>query len=335
MKEYRIGKLIRPYSKIEFMPFLSICIPTYQRKDYLLKNLENLKEILITNNLQWEVSVLIADNSSQDGTLEAISEYIAKNPEIKIDFYSQKENKGYSYNFNSLIASCNSEYLLICGDDDYLSELYVLSVLEEIKRNSRLTVVFPAFQTIEENGKKLKGNGRDLNCKKRYYKSGVKSLICNSFRAHQLSGLLFKTTAIKEGINPFEISNLYPQLYYASIACLKGEALHLPDFPVLVTQTERKYWSYDNIGLLSDIFDNYRRLPLSSWSRYKAERKMIYRQSWRLLRFPLLPQKQFEIIKELCNGPNTSSIGRKLLPLDIFYLWSIELFKFFFIKRNA
>lgn len=300
---------------------LTICIPTFNRKDYLYKNLEHIARIIQSNNLESKINIQISDNCSPDGTLDMLHEIAQKYPLLNINIHAQKINKGYSYNLNFLVSNCRSKFILLCGDDDYIPEEFFLLSIKEIETNSNLSCIIPAFQQIDEEGKIQKGQGRDLNCKRTLFKAGEKTMIKNSYRAHQLSGLIFKQSTI-ENIDLFKIDNLYPQIFYIAKACLEGDVLHLPEFPIKVTQTTKKDWKYDKTGLINDIFANYRDLNLKPWLRFKAEKSIIHHQNWRVLRHKKNPFKQLIFSFKISKTPNISSVGRFLMPMYVMNVWS-------------
>lgn len=92
---------------------ISVCIPTYNRCNYLNTLLENLSEIM---TLYGEyIEVCISDNCSSDTTLEVIDKW---NLKYNINFVSQNYNTGASANIKEVIKLANGKYTLLLGDDD-------------------------------------------------------------------------------------------------------------------------------------------------------------------------------------------------------------------------
>ena len=68
-------------------PLLSICIPTYNRAEYLMKSLES---IVNQDNFNEEVEVVISDNASTDDTEKVSMEFCQRYSNIK--YFKNKEN---------------------------------------------------------------------------------------------------------------------------------------------------------------------------------------------------------------------------------------------------
>ena len=67
-------------------PLLSICIPTYNRAEYLAKSLDSL----IVQPEFSQIEVVISDNASTDNTEEVCKHYREKYPNIV--YYRNQEN---------------------------------------------------------------------------------------------------------------------------------------------------------------------------------------------------------------------------------------------------
>ncbi len=92
-------------------PLITIGIPTYMRKDTIVKRIEELKK----KTLPEEVEVLVIDNASTDGTFEALTEQ-CRNTDIKV--LQNPSNLGFHGNFVQLLKKCNGNYLLYSSDED-------------------------------------------------------------------------------------------------------------------------------------------------------------------------------------------------------------------------
>ena len=90
----------------------SICIPTWNRVDYLKVTLENIYQ-QINNNINFQI--VISDNNSTDGTNYLINDYFSK---LKIKYIRRERNIGGSPNIVSTINNADGQYCIILGDDD-------------------------------------------------------------------------------------------------------------------------------------------------------------------------------------------------------------------------
>jgi glycosyltransferase involved in cell wall biosynthesis len=245
---------------------LSICIPTYNRINDLIYNVNTLIEIIKDNNLYNDIIIIISDNCSPDHTELIIKEKIKLLQKIQIELYRQSTNIGGANNMIFTINKTKTEFCMLLGDDDYINANYLVRVLNEIKNNRELTSIIPAVQAIYPDKKPIEGRGRDLYCKTKYYQKGFINCCANINRVSQLSGLVFKKKDVIETYILKNMNNMYPQIFFVLLNCLNGPTLHLTDYPVLVTQIEqsKKGWSYGTDGLMGDKFENCTNLGLSS-----------------------------------------------------------------------
>ena len=73
-------------------PLLSICIPTYNRAEFLKDALDSILRQINENNKD-KVEICISDNASEDNTEELVEEYQKKSP-IPIIYHKNEKNMG-------------------------------------------------------------------------------------------------------------------------------------------------------------------------------------------------------------------------------------------------
>ena len=247
------------------MSILTICIPTYNRINDLTYSIRIIKDIIESKNLHKDVSVIISDNCSPDNSYSSIVQEISSYNRIQIKVFKQDSNIGGTKNMIFTINEACSESCMLLGDDDYINADYLTRVVHEIKSNKSISCIFPAYQNIYPDKSYIKGLGRDLNKRTRYYQKGFYSCCANIGRAGQLSGLTFRKEGLTELFTEKGMNNLYPQIFFMMKNCLIGNSLNLVDFPVLVTHIPQvqKDWDYGDDGLLPDQFENCNNLDLS------------------------------------------------------------------------
>lgn len=94
---------------------LSICIPTYNRRKFLERNINALLP-----QLTDDIEVLISNNCSTDDT----DEY-CKTLDSRIAYHKQPENIGPDGNFLWLLDNAKGKYVIILSDDDYMEDCAV------------------------------------------------------------------------------------------------------------------------------------------------------------------------------------------------------------------
>lgn len=298
---------------------LSICIPTYNRVGELEKNLKMLCSYIEKNKLYKEVKIIVSDNASTDDTVQQVKDIESKNLKMEILLLKSEVNNGLTANFLKLLYETPTEYMMFLGDDDYISEEYLLGILQMLKEN-KVGVILPSYYNILPTGEKI-NRGRDLGKKKRYFKAGYKNCFINSWRAHQISGIVIHRNRVAELCMRKGLNNLYPQIFMVSQLCLKEDTIHFPDYPIEVTRPNQsnKNWGYGNDGLLSHVFQNYKLLDgISGLQRMLLEMKFIDRQYWRCAMYLKKgPIAFWRCIKSICIEKNATLGTRIFFPIYI------------------
>lgn len=93
---------------------VSVIIPTYNRKNIVLKSLKS-----VINQTYKNIEIIIVDDGSTDGTKDTIESYIIKNKINNIKYYYQ-ENSGVSEaRNNGVIHSTGSIICFLDSDDEW------------------------------------------------------------------------------------------------------------------------------------------------------------------------------------------------------------------------
>lgn len=293
---------------------LTIAIPTYNRVRDLLYNLSLLENIIIENKLETKVCLLVSNNCSTDSTYDEL-ESLKLKIKVRLTVYHQDKNIGLERNFIFIAECSNSDYVMLLGDDDYISSGYLMSCVDVLEGDKSIHCIFGCYKTIDANRKEL-GGGRDLDLPTKKWAAGLKSAIENTAKFHQMSGIVFKKVDVLKVYKQNKLNNLYPQIFIGTYLCLHENVMQITDYPVLVTQTMNKAWTYGDDGLFQDVFQNYAVLGLSTINRYKLENSFFSQQIWRLWQYK--ESKTFwKCVCRICFGPNTSFIGSFLFFLRI------------------
>lgn len=268
---------------------LSICIPTYNRSEDLIKNLQILENQILNNRLERKVDIIVSDNNSTDDTKAKLLAF-AEKTHVNITTLFQKKNTGAEINQLIVGEASNSSFILLLGDDDYLDGRYLPNVIKALEENSNLKCIIPNYNGITPLGEFI--SSRDPMATRKYYKKGFESCLANSWKAHQLSGLVFAKGDVYEVYHRKGVHNLYPQIFLLSYNLLKGDCLYMPEYPTLVTHIPqvKKDWSYGKDGLIGDIFDNYMHLDLSQKQVSQLQKDFLRRNAWRVTINPSILQ---------------------------------------------
>lgn len=267
---------------------LSILIPTFNRCNFLRRNCSQLIDVILSNQLQDKVQLVISNNNSNDDTytyLEKLRQQ--EHTGIEITVFHQETNIGSVNNVLYLIHNSTSDTVLFLGDDDFLDVDFVPEVLRQLNSNDQLSCIVPSNKGVTEDGE-LIGFSRDLHLPSKLYDVGFNSCLENAWRGHQLSGLVFKRASVSAAVKQYDVNNLYLFIFIVGFSSFQGQLLHLTEYPVSVTRPlqSKKAWNYGEDGLISEIFDNFKRLPgLSRGQRSKLELKILDEQYWRYMMY--------------------------------------------------
>ena len=111
---------------------LSICIPTYNRADYLPSALESILE-----QISDQVEIAICDNGSTDGTPELAAAYRQKYPRIR--YFRFEKNVGPDRCFLKAMEIAQGEYGWFLGDDDAIEKGSIQTVLDMLDRHKGIS----------------------------------------------------------------------------------------------------------------------------------------------------------------------------------------------------
>lgn len=105
---------------------LSICIPTYNRADYIGETLDS-----IVNQATDAIEIVISDNASTDETSSIVLDYMKIFPNII--YFRSEVNMGADLNYLKVVDLASGEYCWLLGSDDTLKADSIDRVLHEIK----------------------------------------------------------------------------------------------------------------------------------------------------------------------------------------------------------
>lgn len=132
------------------LPLLSICIPTYNRAEYLRRTLDS---IVSQDGFAANCEIVISDNSSTDNTEGVCRNYIQKYSNIK--YFKNNENIA-DRNFPLVLSRGNGVFRKLCNDTLLFNDGAQKSLLEIVQENQdKMPVVF----TNNQGGAESKCDG--------------------------------------------------------------------------------------------------------------------------------------------------------------------------------
>lgn len=131
-------------------PFISICIPTFNRGEYLDATLRSItsQQVFLESN---DFEIVVTDNCSTDDTAVIVEAYRSQFPE-KITYFCHPENVGPEANFQAALAYGKGKYLKLHNDNLMFLDGSLAEILKIIQatQNERPVIFFT-------NGNKISG----------------------------------------------------------------------------------------------------------------------------------------------------------------------------------
>lgn len=306
---------------------LSILIPTYNRSLFLKKNLDLLNSHVHQGNFITEIEIVISNNNSSDNTDEILLEFQKQHNDIQLRYYLQKGNIGLEKNALFVLKEAKAEYVMYLGDDDYIDFEYLDGVLKHLKNSKNIFSIIPSWVAVDIQGNRIHGN-RDTHLPNKLYAGGFNTCLENSWRGHQLSGLVFKRDKLYNSYIENNVNNIYPFIFFTAISCLQGDTLHFTQYPIKITcpGQQNKDWGYGKDGLINEIFDNYKKLPLRKIDKTKLELKIIRTQQTRVWSYKKISNSAFlSAFLNIWLSKNSTFIFKIIFPFEILrqYLYRV------------
>ena len=112
---------------------LSICIPTYNRANYLNNCLHSI--ISCNHDKAKKFQVCVSDNCSTDNT-KLVVKKAAKF--LNIRYIRNPVNIGVHLNFLNVVSMADTEFVWMLGDDDLLMPYAIDKIFDLIKKNENV-----------------------------------------------------------------------------------------------------------------------------------------------------------------------------------------------------
>jgi glycosyltransferase involved in cell wall biosynthesis len=189
-------------------PFLSVCIPTYNRVQYLQKCLRS-----VIPQITEEVEVIVQDNASSDDTWQFLSGI--DHPGVHVARNST--NIGLVGNFIEVVKRARGTYIYVLTDDDYLLIDGIKDSIAFAKSSGCLAfkTAFFLFNEVSKTGqhvslysKNVSGKITEETAARIYHESNI------------FTGFVFRRDIFDEAVVRDNINNWYPSLLLIGMAGL-------------------------------------------------------------------------------------------------------------------
>lgn len=249
---------------------LSICIPTYQRAEFLRQTLESIA-------LQWcdELEICVSDNASSDDTLEIVKSFRAKLGSV--EYFRWDTNQGADRNFLKSVHIATGEYCWILGSDDLIAPKAISTILKTLTLEGPSIVLFNRMlcnremQIIRED--RFLNVGVDTRRTFDFADPGELEVYLESARSicatfSYLSSMVFKKSAW-DTVSDYEqfVGSAYVHSYKLLALCERGAKLEYLNVPLVLCRLGND--SFRELGIAKRILidlDGYVRLAHTCFS---------------------------------------------------------------------
>ena len=195
---------------------------------------------VLMQKTDFEVELVISNDSSVDDTNTIVQEYILNHPKAKnIKYFVQEKNKGMLPNFIFTIQQCTGKYIAMCEGDDYWTDpLKLQKQVAALEENN-------AYSMVITNRKVLNSNNEWFE--ESYDKEYGKNIFCI---ADVVNGFVpgMQTILMRNYSSLADYFLAHPEFYYgdryiAYYCSLFGKILLIPEYTAVYRMTGTGVWS--------------------------------------------------------------------------------------------
>lgn len=302
---------------------LTIGIPTFQRKDVVLDNVfELLNDEIIKNN---DISIIIIDNCSNDGTFEELKDLIDQQRHPNISVFQNHTNIGVFSSIFKIFDLCKTDYLMLLSDEDHVITSNLAKVLAFLNKHSP-AFVCPQFIL---NDVVYRGNFETRAVKTQEWEKS----------AYYISGLIYDVDSIKKILSAKKQELLKPYIYYpwnlmvSELLCFSSKGVWFIDIPIAFKKydletkisnefSEGKYWHIASRWEQLKAVDEYFRKCMKSAPNTETAKKFDLMRKTNLQSFysailHSITAERADLVKDIEDGAEKKINGYLALPFKL------------------
>lgn len=196
--------------------FLSICIPSYNRPDTIIRL---LKSIDASNHDEIEVVICEDYSPKREEIRDAVTSFKSYSP-YAIKYVENAENYGFDKNWRELSIQASGEYLLYMGDDDGFIPGQLDVFIKWLKSHPEPCYILRSYIRRYGPGKDDVEYFRYYDNDK-FFEAGVDAYKAFFMKSISMSGYTVKRATSLEYLSSDVDNTLLYQLYLLAEICLK------------------------------------------------------------------------------------------------------------------
>lgn len=212
---------------------LSICIPTYNRCNYLQRCIES-----IIGYQGDDIEIIVQDNNSIDDTENIVKSF----PDKRIDYRKNSSNIGARLNVRSIIDRAKGEYCFFLTDDDMLVPGVIHIILDFIDKNNPSVFKSDSIVYLEKSNKSYVYSAISKTKSNHDLSNNEKAKII--LLSHVLTGLCFKKNDLDLNFYDQNLELWYPSTLI--IGMLSNNMGYIAKPITIHTWENEIFWGIDN-----------------------------------------------------------------------------------------
>ncbi len=129
---------------MENNPLVTIICTSYNHAKFIEQSLNS-----VINQRYKNIELIIADNASEDNSVEVIENWLKNHNGIK--FIKNESNLGITRSFNKAVKYANGTFLMDLSGDDVLMENCIGELIANYKLSTDVSLVFGNANVVDEN----------------------------------------------------------------------------------------------------------------------------------------------------------------------------------------
>lgn len=224
-------------------PKLSICIPTYNRSNYLKMCLNSVLSSEYEN-----LEVIVSDNASQDNTTEIVNSFSDK----RLKYIRNEKNIGIELNILNVIANSTGDFIFFLTDDDLLNDSAISQTIQIIQEHPDVGVIMSKMNILDDKTNE-KQKDYTFHNDTILFDPGKDALLGLFHAAHVLSRCTIRRDLIDVEGYKRHIGTLYPQIYIIGRALKKAPSVYVDTAFITHRINNQIHWGYSDDYMASGI----------------------------------------------------------------------------------